>query len=206
MPRLRTIGPSLAGARLRPPFRRAYPVAMPSAPTYWTADMVRELPDDGNRYELVWGELLVNPTPATVHQRIVRRLLVALDGYRQRFGLGEVFDSPAEVSWSGDTYVQPDVFVVSPVHGTNFEWKDVKHLRLVAEVLSPRTAKNDRFQKRKLYQAHGVETLLIVDPVKRVVEVWTPDSEQPVIESTRVTWHPTGATEPLVIELASLFA
>jgi len=179
---------------------------MPSAPTYWTADMVRELPDDGNRYELVWGELLVNPPPVTVHQRIVRRLLVALDGYSQRFGLGEAFVSPAEVSWSGDSYVQPDVFVVSPVHGSKFEWKDVKHLRLVAEVLSPRTAKNDRFKKRKLYQAHGVEMLWLVDHQDRAIEVWTPDSEMPTIETARVTWHPAGAPEPLIIELASLFA
>jgi hypothetical protein len=34
-----------------------------AAPTYFTADMVRALPDDGNRYETVHGELLVTPAP-----------------------------------------------------------------------------------------------------------------------------------------------
>ena len=34
-----------------------------AAPIYWTADMVRQLPDDGNRYEVVYGELLVTPVP-----------------------------------------------------------------------------------------------------------------------------------------------
>ena len=40
-----------------------------AAPTYWTAEMVRQLPDDGNRYEVVHGELLVTPAPRFDHQR-----------------------------------------------------------------------------------------------------------------------------------------
>jgi hypothetical protein len=40
------------------------------APIYYTADMVRALPDDGNRYEAVYGELLVTPAP---HRRGIRK-------------------------------------------------------------------------------------------------------------------------------------
>ena len=44
------------------------------APVYYTADMVRALPDDGNRYEVVHGELLVTPAPRLWHQKLVGRL------------------------------------------------------------------------------------------------------------------------------------
>ncbi len=86
------------------------------------------------------------------------------------------------------------------------EWSDVKTLRLVVEVLSPPTERNDRFQKRRLYQERGVNTLWLVDPVKGTVEVWTPDRQFPTVEDERVVWHPSDASAPLVIELSALLA
>ena len=52
-----------------------------AAPTYWTAEMVRQLPDDGNRYEVVHGELLVTPAPRFDHQLLVSWLAVAIAKY-----------------------------------------------------------------------------------------------------------------------------
>jgi hypothetical protein len=52
-----------------------------AASTYWTADMVRALPDDGNRYEVVYGELLATPAPRMLHQIVVSGLTVALSQY-----------------------------------------------------------------------------------------------------------------------------
>jgi Uma2 family endonuclease len=80
----------------------------------------------------------------------------------------------------------------------------VRRLRLVIEVLSPSTARRDRFQKRKLYQANGVEVLWLVDPERRMVELWTPAATLPVVESDRLTWQPDGASESLVLELSSI--
>ena len=177
---------------------------MPLAPEYFTADMVRALPDDGNRYELLWGELLVTPAPVKVHQRIVRRLVVLLDAYCARFGLGETFTSPADISWGTDTLVQPDVFVATPEQAAAPDWSAVKDLLLVVEVLSPSTARRDRFHKRKLYQQQSVATIWLVDPHRRLVEVWTPDARFPVVETECVSWHPAGAIEPLVIDVESL--
>jgi Uma2 family endonuclease len=177
---------------------------MPLAPEYYTADMVRSLPDDGKRYELVWGELLVSPSPIPRHQRIVGRLFVALVAYCERTGAGETMMSPADISWSDDTLVQPDVFVVTPGEANAQRWDTVKTLRLVVEVLSPSTAKHDRFQKRKLYQAQGVERLWLVDAERLTVEVWTPELHFPFAETKRLTWHPAGAGEPLVIPVSEL--
>jgi Uma2 family endonuclease len=55
-----------------------------AAPTYWTAEMVRQLPDDGNRYEVVYGDLLVTPAPRLGHQLLVSRLSVAIAKYPER--------------------------------------------------------------------------------------------------------------------------
>lgn len=178
---------------------------MPLAPEYFTADMVRALPDDGKRYELVWGELLVSPSPVPRHQRVVGRLHVALASYCQRVGAGETMLSPADISWSVDTLVQPDVFVVAPAEANAERWSTVQTLRLVVEVLSPSTAKHDRFQKRKLYQSRGVETVWLVDLERLAVEVWTPEQSFPSVETERLTWQPEGAREPLVILIAELF-
>ena len=54
---------------LRPLPRRADVMHM-VAPRYWTADMVRALPDDGLRYETIHGELVVSPAPRELHQRV----------------------------------------------------------------------------------------------------------------------------------------
>jgi len=118
---------------------------------------------------------------------------------------GHAFSSPADISWGSDTLVQPDVFVVTPEQAAAPDWSSVKDLRLVAEVLSPRTARRDRFQKRRLYQAQGVATLWLVDPRRKVVEVWTPASAFPTVETERVIWHPAGTSEPLVIQIAEFF-
>ena len=179
---------------------------MPFAPAYHTAEMVRSLPDDGNRYELVHGELLMSPSPRPTHQRVVSRLFLAIGFFCEKHGCGEVMSSPADISWSDDTLVQPDLFVITPAEAGAREWSRIQTLDLVVEVLSPSTAKQDRFQKRKLYQLQRVGTLWLVDADLKQIEVWTPDAAFPKVESTRVSWTPPSADATLVIELNTLFA
>ena len=83
-----------------------------AAPVYYSAEMVRDLPNDGNRYETVYGELLVTPAPRALHQLVAKRIVAQLEFYLEREPVGTVFYSPADISWSDDTLVQPDVFVV----------------------------------------------------------------------------------------------
>jgi Uma2 family endonuclease len=70
-----------------------------AAPAYYTADMVRALPQDSNRYEVVHGELLVTPAPRVWHQELSARLLAALRNYLDRERVGVVLASPAVISW-----------------------------------------------------------------------------------------------------------
>jgi len=177
---------------------------MPIAPDRYTADMVRAMPPDGNRYEVVAGELAVTPAPRWAHQVVVSELTAALREYCARFRLGRVFGVAADISWSADTLVQPDVFVIAPEDAEAGDWAAVRRLSLVAEVLSPATARFDRIQKRRLYQAQRVGTIWLLDTERRAVEVWTPDATSARIETERLTWHPPGAPDPLQIDLDSL--
>ncbi len=176
-----------------------------AAPIYYTADMVRALPDDGNRYEVVYGELLVTPAPRTWHQVLVKRLGVALEIYLQRHPVGELLHAPADISWGTDVLVQPDVFVVDPDEARTLDWSRMRTLLLVAEVLSPSTSKGDRFLKRLRYREAGVPVYWIVDGDDRSVEVWTPADEFPVFERERLVWQPAGARESFTLALAELF-
>ena len=172
---------------------------------YFSAEMVRALPDDGNRYETVHGELLVTPALRPVHQLVVRRLLVTLDGYLSREPVGEVLQSPADISWGADVLVQPDLFVARLEEARSLEWSRVKTLLLVIEVMSPDTARADRFVKRRLYQKQQIPTYWIVDPEAKLVEVWTPEAVFPTVVTDTLEWRPEGIAEPCVIQLEELF-
>ena len=176
-----------------------------AAPVYYTAEMVRAMPDDGNRYETVHGELLVTRSPRLWHQDVVTRLSAALVNYVAAHPIGRVFTSPADISWGPDTLVQPDVFVADLEEARTLDWKNVRTLLLAAEVLSPNTARYDRFTKRRLYQEVGVPVYWIVDPDQKCVEVWTPADTLPAVERQRLVWQPDGAGEAFVLELGELF-
>ena len=80
------------------------------------------------------------------------------------------------------------MFVVPIEQARTLEWKEMRGLLLVAEVLSPSPAHADRFTKRRLYQERRIPTYW--------VEVWTAEAEFPVVKRARVVWHPRGAAVP----------
>lgn len=173
---------------------------------YYTADMVRAMPDDGNRYEVVYGELLVTPMPRMLHQIVVGRLTFALAQYLESYPVGIVFGVAGDITWGReDVLVQPDVFVTRLDELQALDWELIRHLLLVAEVLSPSSLKHDRFTKRRRYQDAQVPLYWILDADERSVEIWTPADSFPTIERERLVWHPDGADQPFVLELGDLF-
>lgn len=173
-----------------------------SAPFY-TAEMVLALPADGKRYETVHGELLVTPAPRPLHQRVLSELFAAIHAYLQREPVGRAYLSPADISWGSDLLVQPDLFVVPREQRRLARWSEVDRLLLVVEVQSPSTQRADRFTKRRLYQAQGVPLYWVIDPDRRLAEVWTPEARFPVSVTDRLAWHPAGAARPLQLPLAA---
>jgi Uma2 family endonuclease len=87
-------------------------MAMPKPQTEWTLEMVHALPDDGNRYELVDGELLVRPASSLLHQRVLAALFEILRPYVQAIGGHEALFAPAAITFSVRRELQPDLFVM----------------------------------------------------------------------------------------------
>ena len=175
-------------------------------PEFWTADMVRALPEDGKRHETVHGELLVTPAPRMWHQIVNDRLTNALRDYLRHEPVGMVLNLSADISWGPDVLVQPDIYVAPFAEMETLDWAQVRTLLLVVEILSPSSARVDRFAKRRLYQEVGIPMYWVVDADTHHVECWTPDTVMPTIERERTTWHPTGASAPCHIDLGALFA
>jgi Uma2 family endonuclease len=173
----------------------------------WTVADLENLPDDGNRYEVIDGELFVTPAPALRHQRAAGELYSILAAYLNAQRVGYAVVAPADVKFSSKRLVQPDVFAIPPFEGRfpkSFE--QVKHLLLAVEVLSPSSARADRVVKRKLFRDERVPEYWIVDLDSRTIERSTPSESRPEILSERLTWLPDGATGPLEIDLAAYFA
>jgi Uma2 family endonuclease len=172
---------------------------------YWTVDEVRALPEDDRRYEVIDGVLIVDgtevpggdldsfvdvvtPAPSWDHQRIALAIAARLLAYLEAHSVGTVIIAPADARL-GEALVQPDVFVVSGAGSASPPEHELHRLLLAIEVVSPGTARRDRFTKRRLYQREGVPEYWIVDLDARAIERWRPEE----------------APSPLVIELEALF-
>jgi Uma2 family endonuclease len=138
------------------------------------------------------------------HQGVVGTLLYLLTGALRQSEVGRVFPG-GDVRFGPDSLVIPDLLVVDMESVQHDDWSRINTPLLVVEVLSPSSTRQDRFTKRRLYQEMGIHQYWLVDASARTVEVWTPEATFPTTERARVTWHPVGAAEPLVIELAELF-
>src|SRR5262245_19414628 len=113
---------SLGNAELRALAEECYGMAMAQVAGIWTREMVLALPDDGNRYELFDGELLVTPSPIPRHQIAVQFLSETIAPYVRRQQLGMLMLSPADLDLGGDQLSQPDVFVL-PQRPNPMTWR-----------------------------------------------------------------------------------
>ena len=137
--------------------------AWPAAGQPFTVAELDRMPDDGRRYELVDGALVVSPRPTQIHQVVVLRIASALEQATPP-GL-QVVPEPA-VMISSSTEFDPDVVVVGLA--TVGDAKVTTPPLLVVEVRSPKTALVDLNTKKAAYERFGVESYWIVVPeVKR---------------------------------------
>ncbi len=180
-------------------------MAMPAS-KFYTAEMVRALPEDGNRYETVHGELLVTPAPRPLHELVLDRLSTLLRKYLKQEPVGHLWGSRSDISWGPDTLVQPDCFVVPLEEARTLDWSQMRTLLLAVEVLSPSSLRADRVTKRFLYQEQSIPLYWIVNCDTKAVEVWTPEADSPVVETERLIWYPARASRPCVVRLAEIFA
>lgn len=171
----------------------------------WTVQELRALPDHGTRYEVVDGELLVTPAPSWLHQHAVFELGLLLRPYAERCAM-DCLLAPAEVAFSFRRSVEPDLFVVPRVSGRRASrFEDVGRLVLAVEILSPTSARADRYFKRRLYQSEGVSEYWIVEPEARLVERWRPGEDVPEVLVDSLSWQPREDVDLLAIDLPAYF-
>ena len=180
---------------------------MPIMSEPWTAERVRALPDDGNRYELIEGRLVVTPAPRGLHQVALEELGALLRQALAGSAAGHLLRSPADISLGEDEVLQPDLFVYRTASGRKLaDWTDITAMLLVVEVVSPSSARHDRQLKRLRYQRARVPEYWVVDLDARVVERWRPDDERPEILTERLRWESAPSAAPVEFDLAAYFA
>ncbi len=169
----------------------------------WTLADLDRLPDDGNTYELVDGELLVTPAPSTGHEELATELMAILVPYVLAQRLGRV-RMPRSVVQTQGSQVEPDLMVRPATPSRPQTWAEMPTPSLVVEIASRTTRRRDNEQKRSFYLRIGVAEYWIVDRETRSIRVVRPQSED-VVAKTELDWWPEGAAEPLSIDVAAYF-
>lgn len=183
-------------------------MAVSVASKRWTLEEVHSLPDDGNKYELIHGELFVTPPPTDEHETIAARLSRILDPYVAANRLGYVYHPRAvfriKHGRKNVSEVEPDLMVRQPDRNIGTKWEKAPKPSLIVEVASPSTRRRDREHKRDFYLESAIPEYWAIDGDSRSVTVYRPG--RPVqIETDTLVWAPAGAPKPLRIHIASLF-
>jgi Uma2 family endonuclease len=172
----------------------------------WTYAEFARLPDDGNRYEVIAGELYVTPSPSPVHTRIAFNLASLLEAFVARHDLGWVTPAPVDVLLGESDYLQPDVVFVRRERGAEITDRGIEvPPDLVVEVLSPSTAFRDRGLKRERYAEFGVPEYWIIDPGAGRLEVYrlAEDPGRPAVVATdTLDWQPVPGGPVLTLRLS----
>jgi Uma2 family endonuclease len=172
-----------------------------SVPLY-TVDDLERFPDDGNRYELLDGVLLVTPQAAAVHQIVANRIQFELSASLQKPGLAHVV-GPGAVVRMPRTQLQPDILVYPASFSPTTDWRKITEHWLAVEVLSRSSRVYDREFKRDAYFALGLEQVWLVDWRDGSVEVCTGKGRSRVVRD-RIRWR-IARTE-VAIDLNEVFA
>jgi Uma2 family endonuclease len=141
---------------------------VPASGRSWTFDDLLNVVDDGFRYEIIDGSLLVTPPPGIGHQRIVTELLVALSLAAPPDLLVLPGVGVAKVQGQVN-YFEPDVVVVDRDAAPEGDNKlDPRFVRLAIEVVSPSSRTIDEVLKREAYARMALSNYWIVTPQDRV--------------------------------------
>ena len=132
-------------------------------------------PDDGNRYELIEGELFVSRAPSIAHQLIVQNFQMAIVSYLNHNPIGLLVPG-AGVVFSNFSGVIPDLVFISQERRCEIASGDrlTGAPDLAIEIISPgaENQQRDRMVKRQLYSKYGVKEYWIADPEDRAIEIY----------------------------------
>jgi Uma2 family endonuclease len=159
-------------------------------------------------YQVIEGDLIMSPSPKTVHQSIAGRIYMAIGLFLEKHALGEVFIAPLDVFLGDINVYQPDVLFVSNQKRGIITGRGIEGAPdLVVEILSPGTARYDKGSKLKIYGRFGVQELWLIDPDIRAVQVYLPakDAAAPAATHGEKAVFQSSLLPGLRIKTASLF-
>lgn len=172
----------------------------------WDYSDYARLPDDGNHYEVLDGELLVTPSPSPDHQNIMGRLYLLLVAYVDRHRLGVVIQD-VDLLFQTGQFLRPDLLVVPASSRPGITKRGIEMApALVVEILSPTSGAIDLVKKPARYGDFGIPEYWVLDPEERCAWVWrfAEGATAPEQLRGRLEWHAPGASEPLVIDLEEM--
>jgi len=186
-------------------FDRGFELAQPRCMTtaLMTYDDYVALPDDGNRYEVIEGELCLVPAPNLKHQRVLLKLALQLGNFVETHKIGQIYVAPVDVVLSKINVVQPDLLFVSNGRLNILTEAGVSGAPdLAVEVLSPSTHRRDEVTKLRLYENFGVDEYWIVDITRSTVRVYRRSEEKLFLINELFAEKKDSLTTPLLPELA----
>lgn len=123
------------------------------------------MPEDGNRYELIGGEIVMSPAPRVKHQTAVLEFAQRLNAHAREHTLGRVVISPVDVRFDAYNEVQPDIVFVRAGRLSIVGRDLIEGVPdVTVEVLSPSNRQQDLLRKAALYASFGVPEYWILDP------------------------------------------
>ncbi|HLM68114.1 MAG TPA: Uma2 family endonuclease [Longimicrobium sp.] len=174
----------------------------------WSYAEFARLPDDGNRYEIIAGELCVTPSPRPLHQEMVSRLVELLGPFIRKHRMGRLYPGPIDVLFDEGDYLIPDLVFVRREKAATVTDRGVESPPdLVIEIISPSTALRDRGVKRARYAQFGVPEYWVVDAQLGRLEIYRPVNDVPdVVAAGSFVWGPAAGGPELSIDVDELFS
>ena len=184
------------------PSPRPYLMAMPVMVPRYTIEDLDSFPDDGNRYELLDGVLLVTPAPMPPHELVLLRIRNELIHY-----LGErahVFTHGA-VQVRPRNHLEPDLLVLPATVPVAKRWGDIHGFWLAVEVSGRGSRVYDRDFKQSAYRALGVAEAGRVDLGDHRIEVSRPDEQGILAFPDWLAWRAPGFSAALSLDVRAVF-
>jgi Uma2 family endonuclease len=142
---------------------------------------------DGNRYEIIEGELFVSCSPGLTHERVAINLILLIGKFLERSPVGEIVANIG-VTLSNFSGVIPDIVVFLNEQRDTIITNDrlTGPPALIIEVLSPGSAniRRDRVVKLNLYAKHDVQEYWIVDPKNKTLDRFVRKDSSLVLQET----------------------
>lgn len=145
-------------------------------PALLTYEDYCQIPNDGNRYEVIEGVLYMSPAPVFKHQRISVKLTSKLFEFIESRELGTVLTAPFDILFSDSNIVQPDILFISNERASILTPKNAQGTPdLLIEILSKSNRRYDEVVKKQLYETYGVLEYWIIDPEADTIQLYRLD-------------------------------